>query len=102
MRNNKILVASHLQAFIWVGMIFFLTAGELSAQQAASNLPDSVERMTYLENEFIKIGANLDLGGAITYLSDPNKEENLVNNSDWGRQIQMSFYSGPNPFEPNG
>ena len=58
--------------------------------------------MGYLENDAIRIGVNLDIGGAITYLSPVEKEENMINSHDWGRQIQMSFYSGPNPFEPEG
>lgn len=63
---------------------------------------DRVEKMSFIENEYIKVGIDLNLGGAITYLTDPKKEENLINNSDWGRQVQMSFYSGPVPYEPNG
>ncbi len=62
-------------------------------------------KMTYLENDYLKIGADLSIGGSITYLSkkDGKKEgPNMVNSYDWGRQIQMSFYSGPQPFEPNG
>lgn len=58
--------------------------------------------MGYLENEDIRIGVNLDIGGAITYLSPVDSDENIVNSYDWGRQIQMSFYSGPTPFEPEG
>ena len=58
-------------------------------------------KMTYLENEAIRFGADLSIGGAITHLST-KKGPNMVNSHDWGRQIQMSFYSGPQPFEPNG
>src|SRR5690606_31625311 len=63
---------------------------------------DSLKSMSYIQNKFIKLGIDLNLGGAITYISDPKKNENIINNSDWGRQVQMSFYSGPNPFEPDG
>jgi hypothetical protein len=58
--------------------------------------------MSYLDNGAIKIGVNLDIGGAITYLSRSDSAENAVNSHDWGRQIQMSFYSGPNPYQPEG
>jgi len=57
--------------------------------------------MTVLENDQIRFGANLTLGGAITLLSTKDGP-NMINSHDWGRQIQMSFYSGPQPFEPNG
>ena len=56
--------------------------------------------MSYIENEKIRLGANLDIGGAITHLSAGGG--NMVNSHDWGRQIQLSFYSGPNPFIPEG
>ena len=60
--------------------------------------------MRYLENERVKIGIDLSIGGAVTYLSDrDNGGQNMINSVDWGRQIQMSFYSGPNPYMgPNG
>ncbi len=60
--------------------------------------------MRYLENGRIKLGIDLDLGGAVTFLSDQaNGGENMINSADWGRQIQLSFYSGPWPYiGPNG
>jgi hypothetical protein len=59
------------------------------------------DRISFIDNGQIKVGVNQDLGGAITWLSAPGYG-NLINNSDWGRQIQLSFYSGPQPFEPGG
>ncbi len=59
-------------------------------------------RVEYLDNGIVRIGIDLSIGGAITYFADKEKGINMVNSHDWGRQIQMSFYSGPNPFEPNG
>lgn len=60
-------------------------------------------RMSYLDNGTVRIGVDLELGGAITWLSKSGEgQANLVNNWDWGRQIQMSFYSGPTPFTPGG
>ncbi|MDT8303468.1 MAG: hypothetical protein RQ760_18455 [Sedimentisphaerales bacterium] len=60
------------------------------------------EKMSYLDNGNIRVGINIELGGSITYLADAKEKTNIINNHDWGRQIQMSFYSGPNPFTPNG
>jgi hypothetical protein len=57
--------------------------------------------MRYLDNGQIRLGVDLDKGGAITYLSRESGP-NLVNDCDLGRQIQMSYYSGPVPFEPEG
>ena len=59
--------------------------------------------MTFLANDQVKLGMDLSLGGAITHLSpsgEPTK--NLVNSWDLGRQIQMSYYSGPVPYEVPG
>jgi hypothetical protein len=56
------------------------------------------EKMSYLENDQIKIGVDLDLGGSITYLALSSDGKNLVNSHDFGRQIQQSYYSGPQPF----
>lgn len=58
--------------------------------------------MSYLDNGRIRLGVDLDLGGAITYLSKSGTDRNVVNSADWGRQIQMSHYSGPVPFAPAG
>ncbi len=60
------------------------------------------DRISYLDNGVIRLGVDLDLGGAITWLSKSGDPANLVNSHDWGRQIQMSFYSGPIPFTPDG
>ena len=59
------------------------------------------DHIVYVENEYIRLGVNLSLGGAVTYLAELGKD-NLINSCDWGRQIQMSFYSGPSPFHPEG
>jgi len=61
-----------------------------------------IPAMSYLDNGVIRIGADLALGGAITYLSASGSQTNLINSFDWGRQIQMSHYAGPIPFVPHG
>ena len=58
--------------------------------------------MSYLDNGTLKVGVDLDLGGAITYLSPSGRDLNLINSYDWGRQVQMSHYSGPVPFVKDG
>lgn len=55
-------------------------------------------KMSYLDNGLIKVGIDLNRGGAITYLSPSKQDKNVVNSHDFGRQIQMSYYSGPVPF----
>ena len=55
-------------------------------------------RMSWLDNGTLRLGVNLDLGGAITWLSRSGSETNVINSKDRGRQVQMSFYGGPMPF----
>lgn len=88
----------HTLKIITVLIVFFNT-GNLMAQR--SNV-DSLKSMSYIQNAFVKVGIDLNLGGAITYIADAKKQENMINNTDWGRQVQMSFYSGPVPYEPDG
>ena len=80
----------------FISILFFAACLTLQAAPKKRN-----PKMSYLENDKIKFGADLSIGGAITYLSKKGGP-NMVNSHDWGRQIQMSFYSGPQPFEPNG
>lgn len=67
---------------------------------AMATKPTGFAGMSYLDNGVIRLGINLDIGGAITYLSESGSDENMINSHDWGRQIQMSFYSGPVPYIP--
>jgi len=60
------------------------------------------ERLSWLQNDRIKLGVDLDLGGAITFLASVKDGANVINNFDLGRQVQLSFYVGPVPFEAKG
>src|SRR5688572_33341681 len=68
----------------------------------AAEPPRPEPRMSFLDNGTVRIGADLALGGAITWLSHHERPDNLINSHDLGRQIQMSHYSGPVPFQPEG
>jgi hypothetical protein len=63
---------------------------------------DTESNMSFLDNGEIRLGVDLSIGGSVTYLADSTKRENVINSHDWGRQVQMSFYSGPVPFIPEG
>lgn len=62
--------------------------------------PAPVSRV-FIENKKIRLGIDLKMGGAIVYLAETGGE-NIVNNHDFGRQIQSSLYSGPIPYSVNG
>lgn len=73
----------------------------VSAEPAAPGKnPD--EAMSWLDNGRIRLGVDLSIGGAVTWLSEAGCGTNMINSADWGRQIQMSFYSGPVPYVPEG
>ncbi len=78
--------------------IFALAAHAASGKAAADEQAPPFRGFKHLDNGQIRLGIDLDLGGAITYLSDANGADNVVNSYDFGRQIQMSFYAGPVPF----
>lgn len=71
-----------------------------TATCSAKNLPPP--RMRYLDNGRLRIGINLAMGGAITYLAQSRSRINIINHVDLGREIQMSDYSGPVPYIPPG
>ncbi|MCC6822125.1 MAG: hypothetical protein IT579_15450 [Verrucomicrobia subdivision 3 bacterium] len=56
---------------------------------------------SYLDNGVVKVGIDLGKGGSITYLSKSGITDNVINNYDLGRQIQQSYYSGPQPYNPS-
>ena len=64
---------------------------------AADTAPARATEMSVLDNGKIRLGVDLRVGGAITWLSRSGGE-NVVNSHDFGRQIQLSFFSGPVPF----
>jgi hypothetical protein len=68
----------------------------------AGEAPRPAPEMTYLDNGQVRIGMDLALGGAVTFLSSTGHPGNIINSADLGRQIQMSHYSGPWPFEAGG
>jgi hypothetical protein len=61
--------------------------------------PRPTPRMTFLDNGQVRLGLDLALGGAVTFISSKQHPGNIINSADLGRQIQMSHYSGPWPFE---
>jgi hypothetical protein len=75
------------------------TPGELRMEEAlkakrAAEKPDEV----YIANDRIKLGVDLNMGGTITYLSPAGRDGNVINIHDKGREIQQSYYAGPQPF----
>ena len=52
-----------------------------------------------ISNAAITLGVNTQHGGAISTLIDRNVPSlNLINNHDQGREVQQSYYAGPDPY----
>ncbi|AQG82146.1 hypothetical protein [Spirosoma montaniterrae] len=72
-------------------------SGGLPPQQQ----PNAPKRL-FLQNDKIRVGIDLNAGGAFTYLSEAGSTVNMVNNNDLGRQWQTAIYAGPVPYSVNG
>lgn len=92
--------------FFAILTVVFASFSAFAAEPQPSSTPFDfgAEPLRYLENDRVKLGIDLSIGGAIVYLEDfANETGNMINSADWGRQIQLSYYSGPNPYiGPNG
>lgn len=72
-------------ALLFVVVVAALGAGTTSAE------------LYKISNKVLTIGIDTDLGGAISWLSDNNvPHKNLINCHDEGREVQQSYYGGPN------
>jgi hypothetical protein len=76
---------------VWglLAVFSLLVSGGVQAHEA---------KLSFLDNGVIRVGVDLEQGGAITWVSASGSERNVINAHDRGRQIQLSFYSGPQPF----
>lgn len=84
------------------GFLLLLAALRAQADNATDRVRGHEPQMSFLDDGVIRLGVDLNAGGAITYLSRSGSDQNLVNSFDFGRQIQMSYYSGPVPFAVEG
>lgn len=64
-----------------------------------SRSPPSDDNFVYLDNGVVRLGIDKSRGGAIGFLSASGSTRNVLNHHDFGRLVQGSFYSGPDPFD---
>lgn len=83
----------------WIPVATLMTSLWWGLQALGAEPAFPVPQMTFLDNGEVRVGLDLALGGAVTFLSGKDYPGNLINSADLGRQIQMSHYSGPWPFE---
>ena len=77
-----------------------LAAPPGGAQVDSAGVPSWAE-MSWIENGQVRVGVDLKHGGALVFLSRDGGG-NLINNHDFGRQVQLSFYAGPVPYAEAG
>ena len=53
------------------------------------------ESWSYISNETVRVGVDLDRGACIGYFSKLFPERNVLNNYDTGRFVQQSYYGDP-------
>ena len=100
-RSQRRSVANH-----WLPALQFRVslAGRLLAALVVGGIMlsfASQAAMSYLDNGVVKVGIDTTKGGSITYLSVSGTTNNVINSSDLGREVQQSYYSGPNPYNPS-
>jgi len=96
-------LSSHQMRLLHTNVTRLGLAATMSVSYAfcQKSTPARPPRMAYIQNKAIRLGVDLNLGGSITYLAPAgHPEANVVNSADLGRQIQLSFYSGPVPYHP--
>ncbi len=84
---------------LWYLVIVTLVARPYAASVLAAPSTNAPSQMTFLDNGELRVGMDLSLGGAVTFIASRDHPGNIINSADLGRQIQMSHYSGPWPFE---
>ena len=73
------------------------------ANMSAAPTAPAVDTFTFLDNGVIRLGIDMTRGGTIGWLGPSAQPAlSLLNVHDFGRVVQGSFYSGPNPFNPDG
>ena len=97
-----------------------LIAGTVLAQQPRIAFPPkpyvpavggrgaTLQGLQTIQNDQIRVGIDTRYGGAMTYLAFLDSHngqvstDNMVNNPDLGRQVQIALYGGPLDYSKNG
>jgi hypothetical protein len=91
-------VGSEIGTVLLAAVLHFAGPRPLPARATMAAERRVSANMSFLDNGVIKVGVDLDEGGAITYLSKSSDARNIVNDYAPGRQIGQSYYSGPTPY----
>ena len=75
----------------------------LSSKLRSPRLPTraSVDSFVFLDNGIVRIGIDTSRGGSVGWFG-PSGGDNFINIHDFGRETQVSYYTGPQPYNPPG
>ena len=93
--------------FVFIWLRFMVSAREVPLPMPRiGTMPvskaSSKDDLHYLDNGVVKLGVDLTRGGSIGYFGPSNGDTNLINCYDMGREVQLSFYAGPDFYNPDG
>src|SRR5438105_2744667 len=73
------------------GFMFSLLAGSAMFAQICGAIEPKGHKadLSIVDNGVVRLGVDLNAGGAVTYLSKSAEDNNIINSWDWGRQVQM-------------
>jgi hypothetical protein len=60
-----------------------------------------VDSFVFLQNSEVRVGIDTSRGGSIGWFG-PANGSNYINIHDFGREVQVSYYTGPQPYNPPG
>ncbi|CAB9510191.1 expressed unknown protein [Seminavis robusta] len=103
--NYRIKLAASLCAVILVIVIVVvvLIMGNLIPGLRCTTGFDMPPANQILDNGYVRVGVDYNEGGAISYVAPSNDpQNNLINVFDKGRHVQMSFFAGPQIYNPDG
>ena len=87
--------------------LFHVIVGEevahLGARLAANRMPKRARTdvLDYIENDQIRVGVYKGGGGSIGYMSAAGNKQNMINDYDKGREVQLSYYADPQDYRPD-
>lgn len=75
----------------------------IGARLASSRPPASpaADAFVFLDNGVVRLGIDTTRGGSVGWFG-PSGGENFINIHDFGREVQVSYYAGPTPYNPPG
>lgn len=77
------------------------SGGYNNRASARREIPPQHKHFTFIDNGVIRVGVDAAFGGVIGYLApSDNSVANVINEHDFGREVQLAFYAEPAFYNP--